>query len=133
MASENMNQSQSQAVQQQPVQQQPVQQQPMYQSQNQSTQQPMQQPAQPAQQPTVIVMQGNMKMGSRPQVMMCPTCGEKVQTQVEYNSCNAFNWVICIFTGLCCVFIPKLCDRGTNTATHSCPNCGAYIGDNGHC
>ena len=83
---------------------------------------------------TVIVgaPQGG-NMGNRPRTTICYTCGEKVQTQVEYNCCNAYNWVICIFTGLCCVFIPKLCDYGTNTAVHSCPNCGAYIGDNGHC
>ena len=84
--------------------------------------------------PTVVVNQmGPVKMGNQPQTAMCGTCGEKVKTEVTYNACNGMNWVICIFTGLCCVFIPGLCDKGTNTAMHACPNCGAVIGDNGRC
>ncbi|KAA8491468.1 hypothetical protein FVE85_2483 [Porphyridium purpureum] len=86
-------------------------------------------PAPAAAQQTVYVQMGAARMGKHPQVTMCGACGEKVQTSVEYNSCNALNWGICIFTGLCCVFIPGLCNSGTNTALHSCPKCGAYIGE----
>ncbi|KAA8491083.1 Lipopolysaccharide-induced tumor necrosis factor-alpha factor-like [Porphyridium purpureum] len=78
----------------------------------------------------VFVAAGQQRVGKRPQVAACQVCGEKVQTRVEYNSCNVLNWAICVFTCFCCVFIPGCCDNGTNTATHYCPNCGALIGEN---
>ncbi|KAA8491469.1 hypothetical protein FVE85_8461 [Porphyridium purpureum] len=82
---------------------------------------------------TVYVQTGPVKMSKHPQVTVCGACGEKVQTKVEYNSCNAINWGICIFTGLCCVFIPGLCNSGTNTALHTCPKCGAFVGESSAC
>ncbi|KAA8498890.1 hypothetical protein FVE85_6475 [Porphyridium purpureum] len=74
------------------------------------------------------------RMPKRPVTLICYCCGEKVSTVLHHNSCNATNWIITILTlGLFSfVFMPGCCDGKTNHTMHTCPKCGAYMGDSGY-
>lgn len=69
---------------------------------------------------------------ARPELVTCPGCGGTVTSGVKVNSCNAANWVLCLLTGVCCVFIPGCCNCASDFV-HRCPNCDYALGSKSAC
>mmetsp|Transcript_17982 Transcript_17982/g.31228 ORF Transcript_17982/g.31228 Transcript_17982/m.31228 type:complete len:147 (+) Transcript_17982:156-596(+) len=74
----------------------------------------------------------DMHFHRQSQGVICDSCGEKVMTNIDYRCCNVANWLICLFTGLFCVFIPG-CFDCASTVEHTCPVCGNFLGETTAC
>lgn len=68
----------------------------------------------------------------RPEGVICPGCGANVTSKVEVNSCTVANWVLCLLTSACCVFLPSMCNCASDI-THRCPNCDYALGAKSAC
>jgi len=69
---------------------------------------------------------------TRPEAVTCPGCNTNVTSNVDVNDCTIANWALCCCFSLCCVFIPGVCDCGSDL-THRCPNCGYALGGKSMC
>lgn len=90
----------------------------------------MQQPMM-AQQPQVTIIQQGA-VGANPQVMTCPNCRDTVTSKVESSATSSTHMTACLL-GLigwpcCCCLIPY-CMDSCKGQRHSCPRCGAYLGE----
>ncbi|XP_037032115.1 lipopolysaccharide-induced tumor necrosis factor-alpha factor homolog [Bradysia coprophila] len=77
-----------------------------------------------------IIYVGTQPVGPKPAVLVCPSCYETIQTKVKKRaSSNAH--MACLLLGLfgfylcCCI---PYCMKSFKNFHHSCPHCGAYVG-----
>ncbi|XP_034476334.1 lipopolysaccharide-induced tumor necrosis factor-alpha factor homolog isoform X1 [Drosophila innubila] len=97
-------------------------------------------PAETAPQPSVITVQQpnvyvqppiqNNNLGRMPVTVTCPSCHTRQRTNVNHEpstKTHLLALLICLVGGICCCCIPY-CVDSCQSATHTCPACGAFVG-----
>eukprot|EP01135_Chromosphaera_perkinsii_P001112 Nk52_evm62s158 gene=Nk52_evmTU62s158 len=95
-------------------------------------------PAPPPQQVTTTIVTtgvGSMSgLSHRPQEVICPHCGHRGITRVEYEGGSCM-WItagtVCFITSfcaLCCLAAIPLCMSDLKDANHYCTSCNSFIG-----
>ncbi|OQV19787.1 hypothetical protein BV898_06060 [Hypsibius exemplaris] len=72
----------------------------------------------------------NRPMGPDPMQGICPSCGQSVVTQIDYEVGGHAQSMMCLFCflgGLLCCWIP-FCVPSMQDVIHSCPNCKYPLG-----
>ncbi|XP_049818831.1 cell death-inducing p53-target protein 1 [Aethina tumida] len=81
--------------------------------------------------PTVHTIIVSTPLGPTPCHVTCPNCRCEIVTTVDSHpntKTHLFAFLCCLFGGWICCCIPY-CVDSCMTQTHTCPNCGAFIGE----
>ncbi|PXF41414.1 hypothetical protein BWQ96_08912 [Gracilariopsis chorda] len=65
-------------------------------------------------------------LSNNPVVLTCSQCHHRGPSTVTSDNCTAVNWICTLTLCLCCFF----CIPATAKHTHTCSNCGGYLGSN---
>ncbi|XP_055374458.1 lipopolysaccharide-induced tumor necrosis factor-alpha factor homolog [Condylostylus longicornis] len=83
--------------------------------------------------PTTVILQQPIPaaaFGPRPQIAVCPNCGERNLTEVKYENSNKTHLaclILCLVGLWCCCCIPYCVDSLKN-ANHYCQKCHNFLG-----